>query len=437
MTIFDRMLWVIAFRSLGQHRLRSVVLGGAVAGVTALLVMMTGAFVGIRSTLLVSATTLMSGHVNVAGFYKASASQAAPIVTGYHKVRELIVRDVPELDYVVQRGRGWAKLVSDSGSQQAAIGGIDITNEPGFKKVITVKSGNIEDLAKPNTVLLFEEQAKKLEVKAGDTLTVAAPTFRGTNNTVDVTVAAIAANIGMLSSWNVFMNDKSLRQLYQLNDETTGALQIYLKRIEDVKAVQERLRVTLQREGYEMVDPDPRPYFQKFDAMNREAWTGQRLDVTNWEEETSFVQWILTALTAMATMAIGTLLAIIGVGIMNVMWISIRERTREIGTLRAVGMQRTSVLAMFVAEGFLMGLFGTVSGGLLGALLSSALTAAQISLPKGFQFIFFSERLVISPTLAWVTFSVAFITLAITLISIIPSFLAARLKPITAMSQVG
>lgn len=437
MTIFDRMLWLIAFRSLLQHRLRSLLLGAAIAGVTALLVTVTGMYVGIRSTLLVSATTLMSGHVNVSGFYKASASQSAPVVTGYKNVRKVIEAEVPELDYIVQRGRGWAKLVSDRGSAQVGIGGIDITNEPGFRKVVTIKSGNIDDLSKPDAVLLFEDQAKKLEVKVGDVLTIAAPTFRGTTNTIDVTLVAIAANIGMLSSWNIFVNDQGLRKLYQLNDETTGALHLYLKDIEQVKPVQERLRVALGRAGFELMDPDPRPFWMKFDAVNRENWTGQKLDVTNWEDETSFVQWIVTALTVMATMVIALLIAIIGVGIMNVMWISIRERTREIGTLRAVGMQRTSVLAMFVAEGFLLGLIGTVSGGVLGLLLSWGLTAANISLPKSWQIVFFSERLVVSPTASWVLFSVGFITIAITAISIIPSFLAARLKPITAMGHVG
>lgn len=437
MTFFSRMLWVIAFRSLLQHRVRTLILGTAIAGVTALLVTLTGAFVGIRTTLLLSATTLMSGHVNVAGFYKASASAGAPVVTNYKKVRAIIDAEVPELDYVVQRGRGWAKLVSESGTQQVGIGGIDITNEPGFRQVVQIKEGKLDDLMKPNGMLIFEAQAKKLGVKVGDTMTIVAPTFRGTSNTVDVILVAIAADIGMLSSWNTFMNDQGLRQLYQLNDESTGALQLYLKDIDQVKPVQERLRRVLAASGFELLDPDPRPYFAKFDSVNRENWTGQKLDVTNWEDETSFVQWIVTALSALATIVIIVLMAIIGVGIMNVMWISIRERTREIGTLRAVGMQRHAVLAMFVAEGSLLGVLSTVFGGLLGVLLSVTLTRARIALPQSWQFVFFSERLVISPTLFWVLFSVGFITVVITLISIIPSFLAARLKPITAMSHVG
>ncbi|MFO0593870.1 MAG: FtsX-like permease family protein [Myxococcaceae bacterium] len=437
MNLFDRMLWVIALRSLLQHRLRTSLLMAAVAGVTALLVLLTGAYVGIKNTLLVSATTLMSGHVNVSGFYKATASSSSPVVTGYGKVRTLVEKEIPEVDYIVQRGRGWAKLVSDNANQQVGLGGIDIDHEPGFRKVVQVKTGSLDGLRQPNSILIFEAQAKRLQVKVGDMVTIVAPTFRGTNNTLDVTVVAIAADIGMLSSWNTFMNGQGLRQLYQLNDETTGALQVYLKDIEQVKPVQEKLRKVLGAAGYELLEPDPRPFFMKFDSVNRENWTGQRLDVTNWEDETNFVQWIVTALTVLATIVIFALVAIIGVGIMNVMWISIRERTREIGTLRAVGMQRTSVLSMFLAEGTLLGVLGTATGvvaGVLGALVASRV---GIALPPSWQFVFFSDHLIITPTPGWVAFALVFITSSIALISLIPSFLAARLKPITAMSHVG
>jgi ABC-type antimicrobial peptide transport system permease subunit len=250
-------------------------------------------------------------------------------------------------------------------------------------------------------------------------------------------VVAIAANIGMLSSWNTFMSDKGLRRLYQLNDQTTGALQLYLKDIKDVKVVQERLRKLLAARGFELLEPDARPFFAKIDSVNRESWTGQKLDVTNWEDETSFVQWFVTILTVTFSAVIFVLVVIIAVGIMNVMWITIRERTREIGTLRAVGMQRTGVLAMFVTEGFLLGLLGTCAGIALGLGITAAVNAAHLALPRGAQLVLMSDHLVITPTAGWIAFAVIFITGTITLISIVPSFLAARLQPITAMSHVG
>ncbi len=437
MNVFSPILWLIAFRSLMQHRVRSALLGVAIAVVTMLLVAVTGVFEGMQNNLLLSATTLMSGHVNVAGFFKATASQSAPVVTDYKAVMATVRGEVPELDYIVQRGRGWAKLVSDSRSIQVAIGGIDIANEKGFRQVVQLQSGSLDGLARDDGLLLFEEQAKKLEVKVGDRLTFAAPTFKGTNNTIDVTVVAIATNIGMLSTWNTYMSDKGLRRLYQLNDSTTGALQLYLKDIRDVKVVQERLRKAFAAKGFDVMEADARPFFSKFDSVNRESWTGQKLDITTWEDETSFVKWFVTILTFTGTIVIFVLVVIIAVGIMNVMWITIRERTREIGTLRAVGMQQTSVLSMFVTEGFLLGLFGTVVGVVAGVVLSSSVNAAHIALPKGAQLVLMSDHLVITPTLFWLIGGVVLITGTITLISIFPSLRAARMKPISAMSHVG
>ena len=91
---------LVAFRNLLQHTRRTLFLGGAIAVVTALLVLLNGLSTGTRETMLRSATTLMSGHVNVGGFYKVTAGQSAPVVTDYKKVLELVKQDVPEMDYV-------------------------------------------------------------------------------------------------------------------------------------------------------------------------------------------------------------------------------------------------------------------------------------------------------------------------------------------------
>jgi ABC-type lipoprotein release transport system permease subunit len=131
------------------------------------------------------------------------------------------------------------------------------------------------------------------------------------------------------------------------------------------------------------------------------------------------------------------LLQVIGVGIMIVMWISIRERTREIGTLRAIGMQRRSVLLMFLSEGFLLGLLATLGGALLGVVISVVLNSSSVPLPVGVQFVLLSDKLVVLPTAQWVLATVAFITSVVTVISVVPSFIAARLKPVSAMQHNG
>ncbi|MBK7860074.1 MAG: ABC transporter permease [Archangiaceae bacterium] len=434
------MTFLIAFRSLLQHKRRTFVLGAAVAFVTVVMLTLLGIAEGMNRTLIESSTTLMSGHVNVAGFYKVTAGQAAPVVTHYKQVVEVIRQAVPELKYIAQRGRGWAKITSDGGTNKMfGLTGIDVKNEKGLAAVLKIKEGKLEDLAKPGSIMLFEDQARDLEVKVGDALTIQAPTPRGVNNTLDVTVVAIANNMGMMSQFSSFINEASLRQLYQLNDETTGALMIYMGTTDlvQLKKVEDKLREALGKSGYQILEEDPRAFFFKFENVTREAWTGQKLDITNWRDEVNFVSWTVDLMNALAFFLAFVFLSVVGIGIMIVMWISIRERTREIGTLRAIGMQRGRVMRMFLAEGFLLGVLSTTAGALFGLVLAVVINGADVTLPQGFQFILMSDHLKVVPTVAWTLVAVVFITAVITGISLLPSFIAARLKPVTAMQHVG
>jgi ABC-type lipoprotein release transport system permease subunit len=432
-----RQLFMISARNLAQHTRRTLLLGGAIAGVTALLVFLICLSSGIHATMLESATTLSTGHINVAGFYKVTAGQSAPVITEFGKLEAIARRALPDIDYIAPRGRGWAKMVSETGSMQVAIGGIDIAHEPGFHRVIRVLSGSLDDLAKPGTILIFKEQAKKLEVKVGDNLVLSSQTPRGTSNTLDLRVAAIAQDAGFMSAWNVYIPDQSLRALYQLNPDATGALQIYLKDLRKIPQDMETLRKAYSDAGYILMDREAKPFWEKFESVNREDWTGQKLDLTTWEEEMSFIRWAVTGIDGLMLILISVLLVIIAVGIMNSLWIAIRERTREIGTLRAIGMQRPRVLAMFVIEAFTLGTLGTVAGAALGLAAAGLLNAAHLPVPQGAQMFLLSSTFKFAVDAGHIAAGMGVIVACTTGISVIPSIHAARLKPVTAMSHLG
>ncbi len=429
----------IAFLNLLEHRRRALFLGGAVAAVTTLLVLLNGLSAGIRHTLIDTATTLSTGHLNVGGFYKVTSGQAGPVVVDYEKVREVVTRSLPELDFTVERGRGWAKVVSDTSSVQAGIGGIDIARESSFKSVLRIKEGNIDELAQPNTILLFDAQIKKLKVKVGDAITLSAQTTRGVANTIDCRVVAVAEDVGLLSQWNVFVSNDSLRTLYQLRPETTGAIQIHLKPQfqNELGPLAARLRNSLEKAGYRLMAPDARPFWMKFDVVTREDWTGQKLDVTSWEDELSFMMWTLGALNGISFVLMVILIAIVITGIMNTMWIAIRERTREIGTLRAIGMQRGSVVRMFLWESFLLGVFGAIAGAAVGAMTAALLNSANIHVPLSVQLFLMSDTLKLSVLPSALGGAIGLISLVTGLSALYPALRAARLKPVDAMSHFG
>ncbi len=428
----------IAARNLARHTRRNLLLAAAISGVTALLVLLTGLTSGMREAMLHSATTLMTGHVNLAGFFKITSGTAAPIVADWEKPWEAVKDKVPELVYAAPRGRGWAKAVADGGSMDLVLAGIDLSREPGFDKVIQVVEGSLAELGKPGTILLFQDQARRLGVKPGDTLTLSAPTTRGASNTADVRVAAVARNIGLLSAFNAFIPAETLRQLYQLKVGTTGAVQLYLADPADSAKVAARLRAALREAGWRVMDPDPEPYWQKLMfKVNAEDWTGQKLDVTTWEDEMSFLSWIVTAVTWLGNVLVGVLLVIVAVGIVNTLAIAIRERTREIGTLRAIGMQRTQVLRLTLLEAFLLGLGGAAMGAAAGAAIAAGLNATGIELPETMQYFLLQRDLHLALHAGRVVLAVAFVTGLTTVAAIWPSVWAARMRPVTAMHHVG
>jgi putative ABC transport system permease protein len=428
----------IAARNLAAHRRRNLFLGGALAAVTGLLVLLGALTGGMEASMTESATTLLTGHVNVGGFFKITSSSSAPLVSSYPKVLEEVRRRVPELDYATQRGRGWAKAVSETSSMDLVLAGVDVRAEPAFRKVLRVVAGRLDDLGQPGTVLLFEGQADRLKVKVDDVLTLSAPTDRGVNNTADVRVVAIARNVGLLSAFSAFIEGGTLRQLYGLNASTTGAIHLYLKDPRASAEVAARLRAGLAQAGWRIMEPEAQPYWMKLmQTVPSEDWTGQKLDVTTADDEMGQFKQFILALRVVTGLLVVILMAVVVIGILNTLAIAIRERTREIGTLRAIGMQRGKVRLHILLETALLGLSGTATGALVAAGLALALNAAGIALPEAVQVFLASERLTFLLDPAGIARDVLFLAAVTVAASWFPARRAARLRPVTAMHHVG
>jgi putative ABC transport system permease protein len=439
----------IALRNLFQARTRSLLLGLAIALVTAMLVLMLSLAGGIEGNLVRSATTLSSGHVTVAGFFKSSASDGAPVVTDAARLRTILQRETQGLEIIVERQRGWAKLISPTASLQAGLSGVTLEQEPHLLATLDLAPereytkdgsdqtpGRIEDLTKPGSLVLFSNQARRLGARVGDSLTVQSETRGGQTNTIDLLVVAVVRDVGLLSNFAVLMNATDVRTLYQLNPDTTGAFWLYLQDIDDSEDVMNHLRGALAREGYTVMDHVPAPFFMKFDTVAGEDWTGQRLDLTIWRDEVSFLTWVLTAFDTVTFMLSVLLVAIIAIGIMNALYNAVRERTREIGTLRAIGMTRRQVLGLFLLEALFLGAIATTLGAAAGTGLALWLDSAEITIPvDAVRVILLSDTLHLVVRPAPTILSVLALTALTGLAAVLPAARASRLRPITAMQH--
>jgi len=137
-------------------------------------------------------------------------------------------------------------------------------------------------------------------------------------------------------------------------------------------------------------------------------------------------QQILTAVgnvTGILTILLGSIagisLLVGGIGIMNIMLVSVTERTREIGLRKAVGAKRRDVLAQFLVESVIISVTGGVIGILLGVLGSGAISRLG--------------RIPSVVSLSWVLVAFGFAAAVGVFFGIYPAVKAARLDPIEAL----
>jgi len=119
------------------------------------------------------------------------------------------------------------------------------------------------------------------------------------------------------------------------------------------------------------------------------------------------------------------------------MLMSVRERTREIGTMRALGMRRSRVVRLFVLEGLALGALSALVGGAVGGAV--VLYLAETGIPmKAAALAWMAGGEMLYPALVPVSLlrATLLIVLLSALASVYPAFSASRLEPREALHHV-
>src|SRR3989344_2268250 len=155
----------------------------------------------------------------------------------------------------------------------------------------------------------------------------------------------------------VFMNEDDLRETLDVPEEDYDIIVIQVQQNVDIAAVQKRVEKVMRNER-EVKEGE-----EDFSVQTPQALLGQ---VTS----TLFAVQLFVYIIAGISIIVG------GIGIMNTMFTSVLERTKEIGIMKSIGARNSSVFSLFFIESGLIGSIGGVIGAVLGTLISWGLAYA-------------------------------------------------------------
>ena len=244
---------------------------------------------------------------------------------------------------------------------------------------------------------MFEEK-----VKVGQEITIKGRKFK---------IACILNSLGSKSDDSQIYLDIDLYQ--DLVGEKKGSAKMAMVKIEKglcpdevAEDIKENLRKTRKRIAGEDTDD--------FAVITSEKMIG----VTN-----SILGIIQSAIILFASIAI----LVGGIGITNTMFTSIRERTREIGIMKAIGAKNSAVLSIFLIEAGIIGFIGGLGGIILGIFCAKIVELYTQANPV------FYFSISISPSLIF--FGLFFSVLTGCISGLFPARKAARLKPVEALRR--
>ncbi len=335
MTLYLRLAW----RNIWRHKRRTIIIVLAMGFTLGLMMFYDGFMNGFMDVIYGNAVKVLGGNIQVhAVGYRAQANSTPLLPLDDPQA----VVDAAEADSQVlaatQRISTGGLITSREGAYAVGITGVqpekEVTVNIIGQYVTQGRNLTSEDL---DSLLIGKGLADAMGVQVGDRVTLVGRTRHEQMRQRTMTIIGIY-DLGMpdIEKGTVYMSLGETQALYEVERATEVA--VFMKHIGKEFAVIKSMQKALPA-GYE-IEPFQANYPDLASAINTKGGVMNVFSVI--------------------------IIAIAGVGILNLLLMAVYERTREIGVLGAMGLKPRQISLLFVLEGIMIGLVGVAVGILIG-----------------------------------------------------------------------
>ena len=407
------MLVKLAWRNLWRNKLRtSIVLGAMIFGLTSVSVMI-GFMNGMLENMTSNAINWQTSHLQVHQQGYRADPEINNTILAEQSLAQLLNNN-PHVKAWTSRHLAQGMIASARSTRAITINGVQAQQETMIRPLSeSIQAGQWLDETGRHPIVISQKTAQKLKLRVGSKVVLTFSDYQGDVSGAAFRVRGIYKSVlSPFDEANVFVRSDDLKKLSGLSSDHEIA--ILVKDLQQINALKTQITDSFQPSQ---------------NAIN---------EIKSWDQ----LQPLLATMSS--TMEVSNLVMLfifvlaMGFAIVNILLMSLFERTREFGVLMAVGMQKQKILALISFESTLLGLVGATLGLIFSLLLVSILQKTGINLEMlsdGLNS--FGLDTLLFPSLTSKDYFTIFITIVLTsfLAGLYPAWQILKQKPVDAMAE--
>lgn len=379
----------MAVKNLTRQKRRNIILAIAIAIGFFLVTSLDGFVSGMANCLEDQFTQLMGGSVLINGLEKIPAadedgkSKVIHVVRDGNYIKNLLEKsDIKYTSYSCYSTNS-GSMIFEGNKSLVQLYGRDLT-DPTLIESFQFISGGMENVG-PNTVIISEKTAEAMNLEVGDQFIFQTSTVYGQRAVTDLTVAGIIKANSFINTIQAYTDIGELNTLIGLPEDGFTTFSVYLTNKNKQVSIAAQIEDLIRKDGQNVtsritaMQTNPSNISRGFEKQlegEENQWEG-----TKWSVEALYdsvagqgLKKAVLIVHIVTTIVLIVILLIVMVGISNTYRMILYERIREIGTMRALGMEGKMTSKLFTTEAVILCIFGAVSGLIISVVLLQILS---------------------------------------------------------------